>query len=62
MVAYTAGLNVIGQDQLGNLRVNYVYGELVGDRAIPDTVSVSHIDLQKLFVNLTSQEVATVEN
>lgn len=62
VVAYTAGLNVIGQDQLGNLRVNYVYGELVGDRAIPDTVSVSHIDLQKLFVNLTSQEVATVEN
>ncbi|MTV83023.1 ABC transporter ATP-binding protein [Secundilactobacillus folii] len=62
VTAYTAGLNVIGHDQLGNLRVDYVYGQLNGSRPIPDTVSISHIDLQKLFVNLTSQEVATFEN
>lgn len=54
---YTAALNVIGHDQLGNLRVDYVYGQLDGNRVIPDTVSISHIDLQKLFINLTNQEV-----
>lgn len=57
---YTKGLNVIGNDQLGNLRVDYIYGELDNSRAIPDTVSISHIDLQKLFINLTSQEVVKI--
>jgi len=60
--AYTAGLNVIGHEALGNLRVQYVYGELDGDRPIPDTISISHIDLQRLFIYLTNQEVVTVEN
>lgn len=52
---YTEGLNVIGRESLGNLLVQYVYGKLDNDREIPDTVTVSHIDLQKLFIYLTSQ-------
>ncbi|ANZ61695.1 multidrug ABC transporter ATP-binding protein [Secundilactobacillus paracollinoides] len=52
---YTADLNVIGQESLGNLLVHYVYGQLDDQREIPDTVTVSHIDLQKLFIYLTSQ-------
>lgn len=52
---YTEGLNVIGHESLGNLLVQYVYGKLDNDREIPDTVTVSHIDLQKLFIYLTSQ-------
>lgn len=55
--AYTAGLNVIGHEALGKLRVDYIYGELDEQREIPDTVSISHLDLQKLFIYLTSQEV-----
>lgn len=54
---YTAGLNVIGHEALGKLRVDYIYGELNEQREIPDTVSISHLDLQKLFIYLTSQEV-----
>ncbi|MCH5462084.1 ABC transporter ATP-binding protein [Lactobacillus sp. LC28-10] len=60
--AYTAGLNIIGHEALGNLMVHYIYGELKGDRPIPDTVSISHIDLQRLFIYLTNQEVSTDEN
>lgn len=56
VTAYTAGTNIIGQDQLGHLYVDYVYGPLIADRPIPDTVTVDHIDLQKLFVTLTSQK------
>lgn len=55
--AYTAGLNVIGHEALGKLRVDYIYGDLNEQREIPDTVSISHLDLQKLFIYLTSQEV-----
>lgn len=59
---YTAGLNVIGHEELGHLVVHYVYGDLDNDRPIPDTISISHIDLQRLFIYLTNQEVAKVEN
>ncbi|TLQ20097.1 ABC transporter ATP-binding protein [Lentilactobacillus parafarraginis] len=52
--AYTKGLNVIGHDDMGNIRVNYVYGEL-DDRRLPDTVQLSNFDLQKLFIFLTNQ-------
>ncbi|MFC6182333.1 ATP-binding cassette domain-containing protein [Lactiplantibacillus daowaiensis] len=58
---YTTGLNIIGQDQLGGITAHYVYGALEDDRPIPDTVKIEHLDLQKLFVNLTNhQEVAHV--
>ncbi|EEI23840.1 ATP-binding cassette domain-containing protein [Lentilactobacillus hilgardii] len=52
--AYTKGLNVIGHDNMGTIRVNYVYGDL-DDRRLPDTVQLSNFDLQKLFIFLTNQ-------
>lgn len=55
---YTAGLNVIGEDHLGGITAHYVYGVLADDRPIPDTVSVAHLDLQKLFINLTNAKKA----
>lgn len=51
---YTKGLNVVGHDHMGNIRANYVYGDL-DDRRLPDTVQLSNFDLQKLFVFLTNQ-------
>lgn len=51
---YTKGLNVVGYDDMGNIRANYVYGDL-DDRRLPDTVQLSNFDLQKLFVFLTNQ-------
>ncbi|KZT84459.1 ABC transporter ATP-binding protein [Lactiplantibacillus plantarum] len=51
---YTDGLNIIGQDHLGGITAHYIYGPLNNDRPIPDTVTVEHLDLQKLFVNLTN--------
>jgi len=59
VAAYTAGLNVIGQDHLGGIAAHYVYGPLEDNRPIPDTVTVEHLDLQKLFINLTNREEAT---
>ncbi|KRL21785.1 ABC transporter, ATP-binding protein [Lentilactobacillus kisonensis DSM 19906 = JCM 15041] len=52
--SYTKGLNVVGHDNIGNIRANYVYGDL-DDRRLPDTVQLSNFDLQKLFVFLTNQ-------
>ena len=51
---YTDDLNIIGKDHLGGITAHYVYGPLDNDRPIPDTVTVEHLDLQKLFVNLTN--------
>lgn len=51
---YTQGLNVIGHDNMGSIRANYVYGDL-DDRVLPDTVQLSNFDLQKLFIYLTNQ-------
>ncbi|MDV7693452.1 multidrug ABC transporter ATP-binding protein [Pediococcus parvulus] len=53
---YTVGLNVIGTESLGNLKGNYVFGNLNDDREIPDTIQISRMDLQKLFIHLTSGE------
>ncbi|AMV61226.1 ABC transporter, ATP-binding protein [Pediococcus damnosus] len=54
--SYTEGLNVIGSESLGNLKGNYVFGKLNDTREIPDTVQISRMDLQKLFIHLTSEE------
>lgn len=51
---YTQGLNVIGKERLGNLQGSYVYGSLDEDRLLPDVVKIEHVDLQKLFIYLTS--------
>ncbi|MFC6200919.1 ATP-binding cassette domain-containing protein [Lactiplantibacillus nangangensis] len=55
---YTAGLNIIGEDHLGGITAHYVYGALADDRPIPDTVKLEHLDLQKLFINLTTEKKA----
>lgn len=64
VVTYTTGLNIIGQDALGGITAHYVYGDLDDNRPIPDTVKVEHLDLQKLFINLTNtkEEAATHVN
>jgi ABC-2 type transport system ATP-binding protein len=51
---YTKGLNVVGRDNMGNIRANYVYGDL-DDRPLPETLQLSNFDLQKLFIFLTNQ-------
>ncbi|KRL00473.1 ABC transporter ATP-binding protein [Liquorilactobacillus capillatus] len=51
---YTAGLNVIGQEKLGNIQGDYVFGKLDSERVLPDTVTVEKPNLQKLFINLTN--------
>ena len=50
---YTSDLNVIGRESIGQLVAVYVYGEL-NDRPIPDTVKISPVDLQKIFILLTN--------
>ncbi|UQS86825.1 ABC transporter ATP-binding protein [Nicoliella spurrieriana] len=54
--AYCDGLNVIGSKKLANLKTNYVYGQLNDDRKVPDTVSINGMDLQTLFIYLTSRD------
>lgn len=54
VTTYTQGLNVIGADHLGGITAHYIYGPLQDDRPIPDTVKIEHLDLQKLFINLTN--------
>lgn len=56
---YTDGLNVIGEDHLGSITAEYVYGALDNNRPIPDTVQIEHLDLQKLFVSLTNTKEAS---
>ncbi|PWF99540.1 ATP-binding cassette domain-containing protein [Levilactobacillus bambusae] len=53
--SFVSGLNVIGSETLGNLKAAYVFGAL-DDRPIPDVITIEHMDLQKLFVNLTNEE------
>lgn len=51
---YCAGKNVIGYDELGNLKIAYVLGEKT---PLPKTgnLSLSAMNLQKLFVKLTEK-------
>lgn len=50
---YTQDLNVIGKESIGQLSAFYIYGEL-NDLPIPDTVKISPVDLQKVFILLTN--------
>lgn len=52
--AYCAGKNVIGYDELGNLKISYVFGEKT---PLPKTgnLTLSTMNLQKLFVKLTEK-------
>ena len=51
---YCTGKNVIGYDELGNLKIAYVLGEKT---PLPNTgnLSLSAMNLQKLFVKLTEK-------
>ncbi len=52
--AYCTGKNVIGYDELGNLKIAYVLGEKT---PLPKTgnLSLSTMNLQKLFIKLTEK-------
>lgn len=52
--AYVAGKNVIGQDMLGGLKTAYVLGEADKD-SLPESLELSKLDLQRLFIQLTNQ-------
>lgn len=49
--AYCAGRQAIGEDQLGNLKRACLLGR---PEEVPDSLEVSAMDLQKLFVQLTN--------
>ena len=51
--AYCAGRNVLGSDSLGGLKTAYLTGvpEAAG---VPEGLTVSRMDLQKLFIQLTN--------
>lgn len=57
---YCTGKNVIGYDELGNLKIAYVLGEKT---PLPNTgnLSLSAMNLQKLFVKLTEKVVTDYE-
>ena len=60
MESYIAGKQLLGTDVLGGLMSAYVVGE--PDRAsLPEGLELSALDLQKLFVLMTSdpEEIAS---
>lgn len=52
--AFAANQTVIGKDTLGGLMTAYIQGT-VDESSLPDGLTVSALDLQKLFVRLTNQ-------
>lgn len=53
--AYCMGKNVIGSEELGNLKVAYILGEREATQN-GSNVQLSSMNLQKLFVKLTERE------
>lgn len=51
--AYCAGRNVLGSDSLGGLKTAYVEGAPDAS-GVPEGLTVSRMDLQKLFIQLTN--------
>ena len=51
--AYCAGRNVLGSDSLGGLKTAYLTG-LPEAAGVPEGLTVSRMDLQKLFIQLTN--------
>ncbi len=49
--AYIEGKSVIGSESLGGLKTAYLLGTATD---VPETVEVSRMDLQKLFIQLTN--------
>ena len=50
--AYTVNKEVIGEDNLGGLKTAYIFG--TPDNNVPDSIEITKLDLQKLFVKLTN--------
>lgn len=51
--AFIEGKEVIGVDRLGGLKTAHIIGDL-DRRQVPDTLEVTKLDLQKLFIQLTN--------
>jgi ABC-2 type transport system ATP-binding protein len=51
---YVAGKQTIGIETIGGLKVAYVLGTLDRQK-VPAGIEVSRIDLQKLFVQMTTE-------
>ena len=49
---YIADKEVIGEDNLGGLKTAYIFG--TPDKEIPESIEITKLDLQKLFVKLTN--------
>lgn len=56
--AYTQGLNVIGSEVLGGMKTIYILGDLDETRILSDLIKLERVDLQKLFIQLTTAGVA----
>lgn len=53
--AYCQNENVIDVDELGGMKIAYILGQ-VQPQKLNDQLTVSHLNLQKLFVKLTSHK------
>lgn len=60
---FIQGKRVLTQSPaLGKLSQAVIYQKLPEDLAVPDSLSLSHLDLQSLFIALTSPDMATIAN
>lgn len=50
--SFAKGKNVISEEKLGGLKTAYILGEK--PTSIPDSITVSQLDLQQLFIKLTN--------
>lgn len=58
---FTQGKRVLKHSQsLGKLSQAVIYGSWPADQDIPDNLQISHLDLQSLFIALTSPDMAAV--
>ncbi len=52
--AYVKGRESLGEDALGGLKTAYILGQ-PGGEDLPETLQISKMDLQKLFIRLTNE-------
>ena len=50
---YTRGKEIIGTDSIGGLKSAYIIGEVIRNE-VPEGLEITKMDLQKLFIQLTS--------
>ena len=51
--SFTQGKRVLGQDSLGGMKSAYLL-ETLDDKALPQGIEVSKLNLQSLFIHLTN--------